>query len=104
MSRYRAHSGSCDRILLSVWKLLSCLCRALSVTRGRVCHSVSPKPMFALSTYLHLGLLVVSFPMAFPRWPIRVYFLPKWLPSRPPCLDHYNYIWQRILIMKRLVI
>jgi hypothetical protein len=43
MSRYRAHSGTCDQILLSVWSLFSercCpfLCRAPSLTRGRVCH------------------------------------------------------------------
>jgi hypothetical protein len=31
------HSGTCDQILFSVWKLLCCLCGAPSLTRGRVC-------------------------------------------------------------------
>jgi hypothetical protein len=35
MSRCLAHSGTCDQILLSVWKLLSCLCGAHSLTRSR---------------------------------------------------------------------
>jgi hypothetical protein len=31
------HSGTCDQILFSVWKLLCCLCGAPSLTRGRIC-------------------------------------------------------------------
>jgi hypothetical protein len=41
MLRYRAHSKTCDQVLLSVWKLLSCLCRAPSLTRGRACRFLS---------------------------------------------------------------
>jgi hypothetical protein len=39
-SWFRAHSGTCDQILLRVWKLLSCFCVAPSLTRGRVCLQV----------------------------------------------------------------
>jgi hypothetical protein len=42
MPRYRAHSGTCDQILLSVQRLFSESCCLVSVmcplTRGRVCH------------------------------------------------------------------
>jgi hypothetical protein len=42
MSRYRGQSGTCDHITfcpkIVVRKLLSCLCGAPSLTRGRVCH------------------------------------------------------------------
>jgi hypothetical protein len=37
MSWCRARSGTCGQILLTVGKLLSCLCGAPSLTRGRVC-------------------------------------------------------------------
>jgi hypothetical protein len=37
VSRSRAHSETCDQILLPVWKLLSCFYGASSLTRGRVC-------------------------------------------------------------------
>jgi hypothetical protein len=33
-----AHSGTCDHILLSVWRLLSCLCGVPFLRRGKVCH------------------------------------------------------------------
>jgi hypothetical protein len=33
MSRYRAHSGTCDQILLSVWRLFSEICCVVSVGR-----------------------------------------------------------------------
>jgi hypothetical protein len=37
MSWCQVHSGTCDQILFSVWKLMCCLCGAFSLTRGRVC-------------------------------------------------------------------
>jgi hypothetical protein len=37
MSWCQVHSGTCDQILFSVWKLLCSLCVAPSLTRGRVC-------------------------------------------------------------------
>jgi hypothetical protein len=37
MSWCKDHSGTCDQILFSGWKLLCCLCGAPSLTRGRVC-------------------------------------------------------------------
>jgi hypothetical protein len=37
MSWCRVHCGTCDSILLSVWKLLCYLCGAPSLTRDRVC-------------------------------------------------------------------
>jgi hypothetical protein len=36
MSWFWAHFGTCDHILLPVWKLLSCLCGKLSLMRGQV--------------------------------------------------------------------
>jgi hypothetical protein len=53
MSRHRAHSGTCDHILLSVWRLLSCLCGAPSLTRGRVCH-------LSFSVYSNLSVFTSS--------------------------------------------
>jgi hypothetical protein len=38
MSWYRAHSWTCDQILLSVERLRSCFCGAHSLMRGRVCN------------------------------------------------------------------
>jgi hypothetical protein len=35
---YRAHSGTCDQILLCVRKLLSCICGVSSMTTGQVCN------------------------------------------------------------------
>jgi hypothetical protein len=40
-SWYRAPSGAHDQILISVWHLLFCRCRAPPLTRGRVCHLYS---------------------------------------------------------------
>jgi hypothetical protein len=34
----RAHSGTCDQILLPVWKLRSCIYWSPSLTTGRVCN------------------------------------------------------------------
>jgi hypothetical protein len=41
MSWCQVHSGTCDQILFSVWKLLCCLCGAPSLTRGRGLSPVS---------------------------------------------------------------
>jgi hypothetical protein len=37
-SWYRAPSGTHEQILITVWQLLFCQCRAPPLTRGRVCH------------------------------------------------------------------
>jgi hypothetical protein len=37
MSWCWVHSGTCDQILLSVWKFLFCFCGATSLTRSQVC-------------------------------------------------------------------
>jgi hypothetical protein len=37
MAWYRARFGTCDQILLPVWRLLSCSCGAPSLRRGWVC-------------------------------------------------------------------
>jgi hypothetical protein len=39
MSWCQAPSGSLDQVFLTVWRLLSCLCGAPSLTRGWVCRS-----------------------------------------------------------------
>jgi hypothetical protein len=37
-SWFRAPSGAHDQMLITVWHLLFCRCRAPPLTRGRVCH------------------------------------------------------------------
>jgi hypothetical protein len=51
----RAPSGAHDQILITVWQLLFCRCRAPALTRGRVCH-LSPELLQFSSVNLLLAL------------------------------------------------
>jgi hypothetical protein len=65
------------------------------------------RSILMLSTYLHLGLPSGFFPLAFP--PISCMYsssphscyMPR--PSHPPWCTHTNYIWQRVQVMKLLI-
>jgi hypothetical protein len=62
-----------------------------------------------LSTQLHLGLPSGLFPCGFPTNILYAFLFPPLhscympCPSHPPRLDHSNYIWQIVQIIKLLI-
>jgi hypothetical protein len=60
-------------------------------------HPISLRSILILSTHLRLGLLVVSFLLAFSPISYMHSFSPHscymLCPSHPPWLDHSNYVW-----------
>jgi hypothetical protein len=63
-------------------------------------HPVSLRPILILFTHLRLGLPSGLFPSWFPPLPHSCY-MP--CPFHPPWLDHSNYTWRRVHVMKLLV-
>jgi hypothetical protein len=71
-------------------------------------HPTSLRSILILSTHLHLGLPSGLFPSGFPtnilyaflRSPHSCY-MP--CPSHPPWLDHSNYAWRRVQVMKLFI-
>jgi hypothetical protein len=66
----------------------------------------SVRSFLILTTSLHLGLPMVTLLLAFPlksyiNSSSHVYYMP--CPSHPSWLDHSNYTWQRVQVMKLLI-
>jgi hypothetical protein len=65
------------------------------------------RSILILSTHLCLGLPSDLFPTGFPTNILYVFvlspFLLQALSTPPPWLDHFNYTWRRVQVMKRLI-
>jgi hypothetical protein len=68
---------------------------------------LSLRSILILSTYLRFGFTSGLFPSSFPTnilYPVLLYphscYMPR--PSDPPWLDHSNYIWRGVQVMKLL--
>jgi hypothetical protein len=71
-------------------------------------HPVSLRSILILSTHLIFGLPCDLFPSGFPINILDAFlssphscYMP--CPSRPPWLDHFNYTWRRVQVMKLLI-
>jgi hypothetical protein len=70
-------------------------------------HPISLRSILLLSTSYVFVFVVVSFLLAFPSisymhsYSLHSCYMPY--PSHPPWLEHSNYIWQRVQVMKLLI-
>jgi hypothetical protein len=70
-------------------------------------HPISLRPILIVSTHLRLGLPSGSFLLAFPPMArmhsSSLHLCYIFCPSHPPWLDHSNYTWRRVKVMKLLI-
>jgi hypothetical protein len=97
---------------LGTRSFITVLTRALhwslsKLDQSSIHHPISLKSILILSTQLHLRLPSGLFPSSFSTNTLQAFFSPHSCyilsPSHPHWLDHSNYTWRRVQVMKILI-